>query len=79
LALRRPGVASYEPFATLFDFRGTAVAWIFLALVVFASLITYRPFCNYLCPIDPVVDMIAAVRRWLKEGWTQWRQPARKS
>jgi NosR/NirI family transcriptional regulator, nitrous oxide reductase regulator len=79
LALRRPGVAGYEPFATLFDFRGTAVAWIFLALVVFASLITYRPFCNYLCPIDPVVDMIAAVRRWLKEGWTQWRQPARKS
>lgn len=79
LALRRPGVASYEPFATLFDFRGTAVAWIFLGLVVFASLVTYRPFCNYLCPIDPVVDMIAAVRRWLKEGWTRWRQPTTKS
>lgn len=74
LALRRPGVASYEPFATLFDFRGTIVQWVFLIVVVFASLITYRPFCNYLCPIDPVVDIIAATRRWLKEVWTTWRQ-----
>jgi len=74
LALRRPGVASYEPFATLFDFRGTTVQWVFLIVVVFASLITYRPFCNYLCPIDPVVDIIAATRRWLKEVWTTWRQ-----
>lgn len=74
LALRRPGVAGYEPFATLFDLRGTAVQWIFLALIVLASLLTYRPFCNFLCPLDPVVDFIAAVRRWLKEGWTRWRK-----
>lgn len=75
LALRRPGAAGYEPFATLFDFRGTAVQWTFLALVVLASLMMYRPFCNYLCPIDPVVDFIAAARRWVKETWTRWRQP----
>lgn len=74
LALRQPGVASYEPFATLFDFRGTAVAVGFLVLIILASLVMYRPFCNYLCPLDPVVDFIAAVRRWLKEGWTQWRK-----
>ncbi|MBK8900686.1 MAG: FMN-binding protein [Anaerolineaceae bacterium] len=74
LALRRPGVASYEPFATLFDLRGTAVQWLFLALIVLASLVTYRPFCNYLCPLDPVIDFIAAARRWLKEGWAQWRK-----
>ncbi|MBK8986563.1 MAG: FMN-binding protein [Chloroflexi bacterium] len=79
LALRRPGVAGYEPFATLFDLRGTPVQWVFLLVVVFASLMTYRPFCNYLCPIDPVVDMIAAVRRWLKEAWAQWRQRIMKS
>ncbi len=74
LALRRPGVASYEPFATLFDLRGTAVQWIFLALIVLASLLTYRPFCNFLCPLDPVIDLIAATRRWLKEGVAQWRK-----
>jgi hypothetical protein len=74
LALRRPGVASYEPFAALFDLRGTTVQWIFLVLVALASLVMYRPFCTYLCPLDPVVDFIAATRRWLKEGWTTWRK-----
>jgi hypothetical protein len=74
LALRRPGVAGYEPFGTLFDLRGTTIQWIFLVLVVLASMVTYRPFCNYLCPLDPVVDFIAASRRWLKEGWNKWRK-----
>lgn len=72
LALRRPGVAGYEPFGTLFDFRGTAVAWIFLVLIILASLVVNRPFCNYLCPLDPVVDFIAAGRRWVREGWQKW-------
>lgn len=74
LALRRPGVAGYEPFATLFDLRGTTVAWALLVLVLLASLALYRPFCNYLCPIDPLVDFIAAGRRWGKETVTQWRR-----
>ena len=74
LALRQPGIASYEPFPTLFDLRGTAVQWLFLVLIILASLVTYRPFCNFLCPLDPVVDFIAAMRRWLKEGWTRWRK-----
>jgi NosR/NirI family transcriptional regulator, nitrous oxide reductase regulator len=78
LALRQPGVASYEPFATLFDFQGTAVRWAFLLIIVLASLAIYRPFCNYLCPLDPVVDFIAVARRWVKESWTRWRpQPAK--
>ena len=74
LVLRRPGVAGYEPFQTLFDFRGTAVQWGFLAFITLTSLVMYRPFCNYLCPLDPVVDFIATARRWIKEGWTRWRK-----
>jgi hypothetical protein len=75
LALRNPGAAGYEPFATLFDFRGNAVQWALLIIVVLTSLMMYRPFCNYLCPLDPVVDFIAAGRRWLKETWASWRKP----
>jgi NosR/NirI family nitrous oxide reductase transcriptional regulator len=63
LALRRPGIAGYEPFATLFDLRGTAVQWIFLVVIILVSLLVYRPFCNYLCPLDPVVDFIGEIRR----------------
>jgi hypothetical protein len=79
LALRRPGVAGYEPFDTLFDLQGAAIKWAFLLLIVFASLLIYRPFCNYLCPIDPVVDFIAAARRWLKEAWSKWRVQTTKA
>ncbi len=69
LALRRPGVASYEPFATLFDLRGTGLEWAFLGLVLLASLLMYRPFCTYLCPVSPMIDFIAEVRRWIREVW----------
>ncbi|HZD58231.1 MAG TPA: FMN-binding protein [Anaerolineales bacterium] len=72
LALRRPGIASYEPFATLFDFRGTGIQWAFLLLVTFASLLMYRPFCNYLCPLDPVYDFIAASRNWIRKVYRKW-------
>jgi NosR/NirI family transcriptional regulator, nitrous oxide reductase regulator len=74
LALRRPGVAGYEPFATLFDFRGNAIEVIFLVVITLASLLMYRPFCNYLCPLDPVYDFIAESRRWVREGWQVWKK-----
>ncbi len=76
LALRKPGVVGYEPFATLFDLRGTTFQWLFLGLVALASLFMYRPFCNYLCPVDPVVEFIAEVRRWVLEALKKW-QPNR--
>jgi hypothetical protein len=78
LALRRPGVAGYEPFATLFDFRGNLVEVVFLLVVIMASLMMYRPFCNYLCPLDPVYDFIAESRRWLREGWQVWKKKTTK-
>lgn len=79
LALRQPGVAGYEPFATLFDLQGTGVRWALLVTVVLAGLMIYRPFCNYLCPLDPVVDFVGVGRRWLKEGWSRWRTKAAKA
>lgn len=71
LLLRQPGTASYEPFATLFDLRGNIFNWALLLLATLASLVMYRPFCNYLCPIDPVVDFIAAGRRWVRLLWRE--------
>ena len=73
LTLRSPGVAGYEPFGTLFDLKGTMIEWIFLAIIILASLVMYRPFCNYLCPLDPVVDLIAEVRRWVVEVRRKWQ------
>jgi hypothetical protein len=71
LALRQPGAASYEPFGTLFDLKGSWPQWLLLALVLFGSLIVSRPFCNYLCPLDPVVDYIGEFRKFGKNLWQQ--------
>jgi hypothetical protein len=79
LALRKPGVASFEPFATLFDLKGTLLQWIFLIIIILASLVIYRPFCNYLCPIDPTVDLIGEMRRWVLEVWKKWRKSPKTS
>lgn len=77
LSLRRPGVAAYEPFPTLFDLRGTALQWAFLVLILIASLLVYRPFCNYLCPLEPVIEFIAEIRRIFEEMWRRWLPPTR--
>ncbi len=74
LAFRQPGAASYEPFGTLFNLNGTWPQWVLLILVLLGSLIVYRPFCNYLCPLDPVVDYIGEIRRWVKSTWKQLRK-----
>lgn len=63
LALRQPGPASYEPFGTLFEFTGHWAQWVLLAMVLLGSLVVLRPFCNYLCPLDPIVDYIGEGRR----------------
>ncbi len=71
LALRQPGAASYEPFGTLFNLEGSWPQWVLLVLVLFGSLVIYRPFCNYLCPLDPVVSYIGEVRHWVKDLWAK--------
>jgi hypothetical protein len=67
LALRQPGAFSYEPFGALFDLQGGSLVFLLLALVLFGSLLVYRPFCSYLCPLDPVVELIGEGRRWGKD------------
>lgn len=74
LALRQPGPASFEPFGTLFDFTGNLPQWILLALILLASLLIYRPFCNYLCPMYPIVDYIGDGRRMLQRLAQRFRR-----
>lgn len=69
LAFRNPGAASYEPFGTLFGFNGVWAQWALLAVVLLVSLLIYKPFCNYLCPLHPVTDGIGELRRWVREIW----------
>jgi len=66
---RNPGLASYEVFGTLFELLGSNLQFVVLGLVLIASLFVLRPWCNYLCPIGPVVGLIRVVREAVKEPW----------
>jgi len=79
LVFRNPGAASYEPFSALFDFNAAWPQWVLLGLVLLASLLIYRPFCTYLCPLHPVVDGIEELRRWIRESWHKIRPAQRPS
>ncbi len=74
LAIRQPSATSYEVFGAMFGFTGTNLQWLLLAIVLLASLFIYRPWCNYLCPIDPVMELISRTRRWIQELWKQSRK-----
>lgn len=69
LAFRQPAATSYEIFGTLFGLTGSIYQWILLVIVILASLVIYRPWCTYLCPLDPIVEVVSASKRWVKELW----------
>ncbi|MFC1961299.1 FMN-binding protein, partial [Chloroflexota bacterium] len=78
--LRRPGVSGYEPFATMFTLQGIGIEWALLIIVLLASLMTYRPFCNLLCPIDGVISYITTARKWIREIWNnKWKKQDAKA
>jgi len=66
---RSPGLASFEIFGTLFSLMGSSIMVAVLAIVLVASMFIKRPWCNYLCPIDPVVEFIRVIRQWIGELW----------
>lgn len=77
LYFRSPGLASYELFGTLFSLVGTAIQFAALALVLIASLFVLRPWCHYLCPLSPVLDIIRVFREWTIELWKKNLQKAK--
>jgi hypothetical protein len=52
----------YDPFKTLFNYIFTNwISLILLFLVLFSSVIIYRPFCRILCPIGVILGWISKI------------------
>lgn len=73
LVMRKPGFSSYEIFGNLFSFTGSWAQWAILVVILLLSLFVKRPWCTYLCPIDPIMDLILAARRWIKQEVRKWQ------
>ena len=69
LVFRHPGISSYEVFGALFEFVGSSLQFILLALVLVVALFVRRPWCNLLCPLRPVTDLLRMLRNWMREAW----------
>lgn len=70
---RNPGISGYEVFGTLFDFTGSTIMFVLLGIVLITSLFVKRPWCNSLCPLDPVFDIVRLIRIWVIELWQKIR------
>lgn len=64
-------IASFEPFATLFNQVGTGLQWLLLPFVLFTSLIINRFWCNHFCPVGYVMKLVAKLKR---NGVALWKK-----
>lgn len=69
LILRNPGTTSYEVFGTLFKLTGSNLQFAILGIVLVSSVFIKRPWCNYLCPLGPVIGHFTHVRQIAINKW----------
>ncbi len=62
LLFRSPGLTGYEIYGALFSLTGSVFQMILLVAVLIASLFLKRPWCSYLCPVPPVLDLFRLFR-----------------
>ena len=53
----------HEPFKTLFNFDGSTLSFVLLALVLAWSIVTERPFCRYICPLGAILAITSRCSR----------------
>ena len=58
----RSEAANYEPFSTAFDFKGGALRWIFLGLVLLLAGLRHRFWCRYFCPTGVWLQLLGRMR-----------------
>jgi Na+-translocating ferredoxin:NAD+ oxidoreductase RnfG subunit len=74
---KAPGLASYEPFATLFALNAYGIQWFILPLVICSSFFISRFWCRYFCPVGVVNEITVKIRKLLDskiEEALQWKR-----
>jgi uncharacterized protein with FMN-binding domain len=69
LVMRNPGISEYEVFGAAFQLTGSVWLFLLLGIILVASFIIRKPWCNYFCPINPIFGFIQLFRRKIKSLW----------
>lgn len=67
LALNNPTLAQYEVFGAFFQLTANSILFIVLIIVIILSLFIYKPWCNFMCPIDSFFRYIDLSRKSITE------------
>ena len=59
---RTPAQLDYELFSTLFNLTGSIFLFLLLALFLMASMFIKRPYCQVLCPVNALNDLMLEIR-----------------
>ena len=63
LYFRNPVKLDYEIFGVALSLTGPTYLFILTGVFIVASAFIQRPWCNYLCPIVPLEDMLRLLHR----------------
>jgi Na+-translocating ferredoxin:NAD+ oxidoreductase RnfG subunit len=62
-----PALAAYEPFATLFGFKGSGVQWYLVSVAVIGSFIIPRFWCRFFCPVGAILTQVLKLKKALAQ------------
>ena len=68
-----PGLGSFEPFGTLFSFKGIGIQWYLVSAALTGSFPIPKFWCRFFCPAGLVLRWISNARNNLMDGVKKWR------
>jgi len=71
LVFRNPSISEYEVFGAAFHFTGSHWLFLLLAVVIVASLIIWKPWCSFFCPVKPAFAYIQLYMKKIHGLWVK--------
>ncbi len=69
LGMRNPAISDYTIFDNFFRVGGPTLLMAVTIIILLASLVVNRPWCNFLCPMDGIFRWLTVINKNVKHLW----------